>query len=87
VNGAANTAPTPAHASAAAAEAVPPVALSADSDLWEQAQAAEKPGAGFDIQKAIKLYGRIVDDFPQSAHYEAARSRLAYLQRNYIELR
>jgi hypothetical protein len=55
--------------------------------IWNEAQEYEKAGVGQDIQKAMELYGELMRDWPESEYYQQARRRLAYLQRNYVDIR
>jgi tetratricopeptide (TPR) repeat protein len=57
-----------------------------DEAYWLYAQICEKQGPSRNIRLALDYYRRLTAEYPQSSHYDAARRRIAYLERYYINI-
>jgi outer membrane protein assembly factor BamD (BamD/ComL family) len=57
-----------------------------DEAYWLYAQALEANGPNRDIRLALDYYRRLVGEYPQSDRYDAARRRIAYLERYYFNI-
>jgi hypothetical protein len=58
-----------------------------DEAFWLLGQFYEANSPNRDIRTSLDYYHRLVDEFPQSRRYSAAKSRIAYLERFYLNLR
>jgi hypothetical protein len=58
-----------------------------DEAWWLYAQLLEANSPSRDIKLALEYYRRIVEEYPQSNRVGDARSRIAYLERFYINIR
>lgn len=58
-----------------------------DEAYWLYGQALEVNGPNRDIRLALDYYRRLVREYPQSGRYDAARRRIAYLERFYFDIR
>jgi hypothetical protein len=58
-----------------------------DELYWLYGQTLEANGPTRDIKTALEYYRRLVDEYPQSARYDEARRRVAYLERFYFNIR
>jgi hypothetical protein len=58
-----------------------------DDAWWLYGQSFEANGPARDIKAAVDAYQHITREFPQSPHYDAARSRIAYLNKFYFNIR
>jgi hypothetical protein len=57
-----------------------------DELLWLYGQFYEANSPSRNILSALDCYRRLVDEYPQSSRHDAARGRIAYLQRYYINI-
>jgi hypothetical protein len=57
-----------------------------DEAYWLYAQALEANGPNRDIALALDYYRRLVREYPQSERYDAARRRIAYLEKYYFNI-
>jgi tetratricopeptide (TPR) repeat protein len=60
--------------------------LGSDEAWWLYGQICEKQGPSRNIRLALDCYRRLVAGYPQSSHYREARSRIAWLERYYINI-
>jgi TolA-binding protein len=60
--------------------------LGSDEAWWLYGQFLEAAGPGRNIRLALDYYRRLVREYPQSARYEEARRRIAYLERYYFNI-
>jgi TolA-binding protein len=60
--------------------------LGSDEAWWLYGQFLEAAGPGRNIRLALDYYRRLVREYPQSARYEDARRRIAYLERYYFNI-
>lgn len=58
-----------------------------DEVWWLYGQVLESPGSTRDVKAALSWYHRLMDEYPQSARYDEARKRTAYLERYYLNIR
>jgi hypothetical protein len=58
-----------------------------DEAYWLYGQALEANGPSRDVRRALDYYRRLTNEYPQSSHYDAARQRIAYLERFYFNIR
>jgi hypothetical protein len=58
-----------------------------DEAYWLYGQALEANSPSRDIRRALDYYRRLVNEYPQSARYDAARQRIAYLERFFFNIR
>jgi hypothetical protein len=63
------------------------VAAGMDEAFILYAQAFEKAGPQKDIKKAYAYYKKIRDEYPESAFWDEAAARAAYIERHYFEIR
>ncbi|MCG8479478.1 MAG: hypothetical protein MI724_10310 [Spirochaetales bacterium] len=61
--------------------------LEGDWILYTSAQLFESPWEGRDIRRARALYRRLVDEYPFSLHWDAARERIEFLNRHFFYIR
>jgi hypothetical protein len=57
-----------------------------DEAYWLYGQALEASGPNRDIRLALDYYRRLTREYPQSSRYDAARRRIAYLERFYFNI-
>ncbi|MDR0402822.1 MAG: hypothetical protein LBH35_04445 [Treponema sp.] len=57
-----------------------------DEAYWLYGQALEASGPNRDIRRALDYYRRLTREYPQSSRYDAARRRIAYLERYYFNI-
>jgi hypothetical protein len=57
-----------------------------DEAYWLYGQALEAAGPSRDIRLALDYYRRLTREYPQSSRYDAARRRIAYLERFYFNI-
>ena len=55
--------------------------------LYTLAQLLESPWEGRDVRRARGLYRRLVDEYPFSVHWDAARERIEFLNRHFFYIR
>ncbi|MDR2516976.1 MAG: tetratricopeptide repeat protein [Spirochaetaceae bacterium] len=60
--------------------------LGSDEAWWLYGQALEAPGPGRDMRSALAYYRRLMEEYPQSQRVDAARRRIAYIERFYINI-
>jgi outer membrane protein assembly factor BamD (BamD/ComL family) len=58
-----------------------------DEAWWLYGQLLEANSPSRDIRLALDYYRRLVSEYPQSSRFEAARQRIAYLERYYFNIR
>jgi TolA-binding protein len=58
-----------------------------DEAWWLYGQFYEAGSPSRDTRAALDYYRRLVQEYPQSRHYNEARRRIAYLERYYINIR
>jgi TolA-binding protein len=58
-----------------------------DEAYWLYGQALEANSPSRDIRRALDYYRRLVNEYPQSTRYDAARQRIAYLERFFFNIR
>ena len=57
-----------------------------DEAYWLYGQALEANSPSRDVKRALDYYRRLVREYPHSGRYDAARRRIAYLQRFYFDI-
>jgi outer membrane protein assembly factor BamD (BamD/ComL family) len=57
-----------------------------DEAYWLYGQALEANSPNRDIKLALDYYRRLIKEYPQSDRYDAARRRIAYLERFYFNI-
>jgi len=60
--------------------------VDSDEVLWLYGQFYEANSPSRNILAALDCYRRLTQEYPQSSRYDAARRRIAYLQRYYINI-
>ena len=60
--------------------------IDSDEVLWLYGQFYEANSPSRNILAALDCYRRLTQEYPQSSRYDAARRRIAYLQRYYINI-
>jgi hypothetical protein len=58
-----------------------------DEAWWLYGQSFEANSPARNIKAALDAYRHITSDFPQSARYDAALGRMAYLNKFYFDIR
>lgn len=58
-----------------------------DTLLFRLAGLLERDWDGRDLRRARDLYRRVVDEYPLSGHWDAARERIEYLNRHFFYIR
>lgn len=58
-----------------------------DEALWQKARALEAPGPARDVQSARAALVLLMERYPESARYQDAAVRIAYLDRHYLRIR
>jgi TolA-binding protein len=58
-----------------------------DEAFWLLGQFYEANSPSRDIRTSLDYYQRLINEYPQSRRYAAARARIAYLERFYLNIR
>jgi hypothetical protein len=66
---------------------IPGSAPGADELLYRIAGFLEQPGPYRDLQRSLRYYRRLMDEFPVSRYWEPSRTREEFLNRHYFEVR
>ncbi len=57
-----------------------------DEGLFLQAQALEAPSSSRNIKKSLAVYKSLIRQYPESASWEKAKERIAYIERLYFNI-
>jgi outer membrane protein assembly factor BamD (BamD/ComL family) len=58
-----------------------------DEAFMLYARALEKAGPQKDIKRAFAYYKKVRDEYPESAFWDEAAARAAYIERHYFDIR